>query len=367
MHYIVGISIALFVVALLLNKKGKSTSDKILALWMLVCAIHLGSQYAYVEGYMLDFPFLFGIAITIPLTHGVFLFFYVASVTDQLPQSKVSTYLHFIPIALSYLYLIIYFFPLPTDEKAALIESKGEGHELFNIAMLGATMISGVVYVIWSIILLRRHEKNILDRFSRLENINLRWLQFLIFGLALVWAVVIFAQKDEYIFIGVVLFVILTGFFGIQQVDIYSHRTKRDLKIKAETSVIQNDEKYASSGLTKKTSVALYGQLIDQMENKKVYKQQELSISELAAKLDTHPNYLSQVINDNGGKKFFDFINGYRVEEFKKLVADPKNKKFTILSLAYDCGFNSKSSFNRYFKKATGLTPSQYINSSSTG
>jgi AraC-like DNA-binding protein len=58
---------------------------------------------------------------------------------------------------------------------------------------------------------------------------------------------------------------------------------------------------------------------------------------------------------------FYDFVNRYRLEEFKKLASDPKNRQFTMLALAFDCGFNSKSSFNRYFKKATGQTPSQYF------
>ncbi|PLX12240.1 MAG: hypothetical protein C0597_13735 [Marinilabiliales bacterium] len=54
-------------------------------------------------------------------------------------------------------------------------------------------------------------------------------------------------------------------------------------------------------------------------------------------------------------------MNQYRIEEFKRLASSPKNHQFTLLSLAYECGFNSKSSFNRYFKKSTGVTPSQYF------
>lgn len=366
MLYVAGISIALFVVALLFNKKDKSRSDVLLLVWMLVCAIHIALQYSFVTGFMLDYPFLFGIAIPIPLLHGVFLYFYVSSVTDQFPDTKLKTYLHFLPIVLFYFSLLIIFFPLSSDEQRTLIENEGKGYEIFTSVLMGAIMLSGVIYVVWSIILLRRHERNILNQFSRLENINLRWLKFLIGGLGLVWAVVIFSGKDEHIFTGVVIFVILVGYFGLQQIDIYSRR-KNIEPIKENTkSVNPKTEKYSSSGLSDGASEDLYRRLIDKMEKESVYKQQELSVTDLAEQLDTHPNYLSQVINEKGGKKFFDFINSYRVEEFKRLVADPKNKQFTMLSLAYDCGFNSKSSFNRYFKKATGLTPSQYSNSSKT-
>ena len=61
------------------------------------------------------------------------------------------------------------------------------------------------------------------------------------------------------------------------------------------------------------------------------------------------------------GKNFFDYINTHRTEEFKKLVSNPNNRKFTLLSLAFECGFNSKSSFNKYFKKVTGQSPSEYL------
>ena len=83
----------------------------------------------------------------------------------------------------------------------------------------------------------------------------------------------------------------------------------------------------------------------------------------MAAKLGVHPNYLSQVINQRENKNFYDFVNTYRVAEFKRLISMPRNQHLTLLSVAFDCGFNSKSSFNRYFKKATGQTPSEYFTS----
>ena len=98
------------------------------------------------------------------------------------------------------------------------------------------------------------------------------------------------------------------------------------------------------------------------METEKIYTESELSLSELANRLNTLPNYLSQVINDKEGKNFYDYINMLRIDEFKRLVSRPENRKYTLLSLSYDCGFNSKSSFNKNFKKVTGQSPSEYLN-----
>jgi AraC-like DNA-binding protein len=78
-------------------------------------------------------------------------------------------------------------------------------------------------------------------------------------------------------------------------------------------------------------------------------------------RLNTQPNYLSQVINEKEGKIFYDYINTIRIEEFKRLAVLPESRKYTLLALAEQCGFNSKSSFNRYFKKVTGQSPSEFM------
>ena len=92
----------------------------------------------------------------------------------------------------------------------------------------------------------------------------------------------------------------------------------------------------------------------------------ELTLTELAKALDVHPHYLSQAINTFEGKTFYDYVNTLRVEEFKRLVALPESKKYTLLALALDCGFNSKTSFNRNFKSVTGLAPSEYLKQTTT-
>jgi len=74
------------------------------------------------------------------------------------------------------------------------------------------------------------------------------------------------------------------------------------------------------------------------------------------------PNHLSQIINQYEEKNFYDFVNSYRVEEFITLAKKDIDKNFNLLGLAYEAGFNSKSSFNQVFKKITGKTPSEFLN-----
>lgn len=96
------------------------------------------------------------------------------------------------------------------------------------------------------------------------------------------------------------------------------------------------------------------------MTEKKPFLNPELSLSTLAKDLKIPRGQLSQLINDGIGENFYDFINKYRIDEVKKLMADPEMAHYNLLGLAFEAGFKSKSTFNLIFKRFTGLTPTEY-------
>ena len=96
------------------------------------------------------------------------------------------------------------------------------------------------------------------------------------------------------------------------------------------------------------------------MASSKPFLNSNLTLQQLASDLTITPHILSQVINDQYNLNFFDFVNQYRVQEFREIVLNPKYENFSLLGIALECGFNSKTAFNRIFKKSTGLTPSQF-------
>ncbi len=93
----------------------------------------------------------------------------------------------------------------------------------------------------------------------------------------------------------------------------------------------------------------------------KPYLNPDLSLRDLASQIDIHPNHLSWILNNSIGKNFNEFINQYRIEAFKSNAKAHENKNLTIEGLAYESGFNSKTVFNTYFKRETGLTPRQFL------
>ncbi|MFC0186132.1 helix-turn-helix domain-containing protein [Pseudarcicella hirudinis] len=94
----------------------------------------------------------------------------------------------------------------------------------------------------------------------------------------------------------------------------------------------------------------------------KIFIQSDLSLSQLSEQLNTPAYQVSEIINRHYQESFFDLINRCRIEEIKLRLNDERFNRFSILGIAMDCGFNSKSSFNTAFRKFTGTTPSDFRN-----
>lgn len=114
--------------------------------------------------------------------------------------------------------------------------------------------------------------------------------------------------------------------------------------------------------LDKEASIAFKTKLFSYIQEEKSYLDPNLTLRSLATQIDLHPNQLSWLLNENIGKSFSEFVNAYRIKTFKQLAQDSKSENLTLIGMAYDSGFNSKTVFNTYFKKETGLTPKQFIN-----
>ena len=130
--------------------------------------------------------------------------------------------------------------------------------------------------------------------------------------------------------------------------------------------VLETKSPVASSPLDN-SQIEHYSEAIELLMNeKKLYIDPELSLKQLAAHVGLHANKLSWLLNNHFGNTINDFINRFRIMEFQKMAIDPANKNLTLLGLAYDSGFNSKTVFNTFFKKETGMTPKQWVKQNTT-
>ena len=128
------------------------------------------------------------------------------------------------------------------------------------------------------------------------------------------------------------------------------------------TPIAINKQALETSALLSDSEVVHYLKaLADIIETQKAFTNPSLSLRQLAETLGIHPNKLSWLLNEHIGKNFNEYINGFRLEVFKQKALDPKNSHLTLLGLAYESGFNSKTVFNTFFKKMEGLTPRAWV------
>jgi AraC-like DNA-binding protein len=100
--------------------------------------------------------------------------------------------------------------------------------------------------------------------------------------------------------------------------------------------------------------------IIQLMRGEKMYLNENLSLRELASQMKSDPNLISFILNKHLDSNFYDFINCYRIEEVKNKLSDPRYKHLSLLGIALESGFNSKTTFNRVFKQVTGVTPTEF-------
>jgi AraC-like DNA-binding protein len=202
-------------------------------------------------------------------------------------------------------------------------------------------------------------------KFSFTERVSLNWLKVILCGLGCVWVIVILANvgnipiiveenlTDDIIYISLSVAVFFIGIYGIKQQAIL-----RNVPV-GKPKQVKQKSKHEQKALRVDSEKEIL-ELIRYMEDEKPYLNPELNIGDLANSIGVHSHQLSKLINNQLGKNFFEFVNDFRVQEFKRNVTDPKNRHISILGVAMDSGFNSKATFNRIFKNSTGQTPSQF-------
>lgn len=295
---------------------------------------------------------------------GPLLYFYTKSVTQAGYKISNIFYIHLIP-AVIYLLIIIFLFHIKSiDEKLGLINSgqvfPGEMsfwlNQIMNVQIL--------FYMAASIFILKKYKHSLKNSFSEIEKIKLSWLNLVIWAFLFMWlldlvhlflikAVFISQTVSDWLSLISLLinfiFAILIMYRGLKQPQYF------DVLFSAKEKV-----KYESSGLSKEKNEDYLSQLLAYMQNEKPYLMPTLTLTNLASCLKIQPKLLSQIINQNLNKNFYDFINDYRITEAKTILSDSSKTEMTVLEILYECGFNSKSVFNTAFKRYTGLTPSEF-------
>ena len=224
-------------------------------------------------------------------------------------------------------------------------------------------VLAAIGVIIYCIRLLNDYERSLYDNYAEVEGKSLNWLRItLISGVALsaTWLVVTISDfRPEYFLFDLTMLLLLGLSVLIYWIG-YSMIIRQEL---LETPIfaisVKNNKTSESSDLSIKTEDH-YRRILDIMEGEQLYRDPNLNMSVLSEKTGLSNGYLSQIINAKRGENFFDFVNSYRVYDVQQKMINPEYSHYTILGIAQDAGFKSKSTFNAVFKKMTGKTPSEY-------
>jgi len=344
-----------FAILILFFQQKNQYSSRILIVLLLCLGLWIGDIFLRISNTFKSNPALYFVPIYYSLGFGPLIFFYLKAVTNKHFKLQSRDFLHFIPVTLQFLfYLICFLLPYSTKRSFWINVHSPFTYDLEIILV----QISLVVYLILAIKYFRGYKKYLINDFSETSKINLNWLRVILISLLFltsIWLIdflawVLFHQERIYSILEILIATIglVLAFGGILQ----SNLSQVEYKGAPEVKKTKHDFK---------VQPLITEAILTEMEINKSYLNPELTLNEFAKTLGIPKRTVSNHINYDLDTTFIDFVNNYRVKEVIEKFKNKEHKRLTMLGIGLSCGFNSKTTFNRIFKKYKGVSPSNYL------
>ena len=340
-----GIFLTLF---LLFTKESAIKSNRILATFVFSFSLLTFNDLLLDTGTMLYCPEVFFVFDPIILLLGPLAYFYIRALTSEKRVLQSKDFIHFLPAILLWL-LLIPIYILNSDKKKELIFETYTTLNQEPDLILIIVSLHLLLYFILSIFNISKYQKEIKHNFSFEEKINLKWLKYFLVITSVLY--VFFAMQTVFQLkqlkaVNDLLYTIamyLIGYYGLLKAPYVIKVSDENLGLDKVNSETELKKKYASSPLSDENTRSILQLLNTEMVNNKYYLKSDLKLSELSEYLNSPAYQISQVINEKLNMNFFDFINEFRVEEFKNRLLVEDYKNLTLLAIGFDSGFNSKA------------------------
>jgi AraC-like DNA-binding protein len=371
----------------------ESISDKLLGSFLFFAALSVVPWMTGFAGWYDPLnPVYKDILFYTPFVHGLFfgplLFLYVKTITNFNYRLQKKDWLHFLPGVLYFVWCIV----VVLVDKLILHKyflMNGENDPDFADWYVSLQKISILFYLILSVHYYKQYRKYVAYEMSFAEAAGFSWLRnFLIaFGIITILPIIelvlsqfTFFQKLRYyggwyyffLFGLVVYYIAINGYNAIsiplrkllfQPELLLQYQNSKALLPAPTLPAIEDIEHEVVDTQTNEDEnlKAWKTKIMNAMQTEKCYEDAELTLTQLAKKLSTNTSVLSKVVNQGFGANFNDFVNSFRVNAVIDMLKKGEQKTQTLLGISFDCGFNSKATFNRAFKKQTGFSPKEWM------
>ncbi len=358
----------LFAFFLLTLKKGKKTSNILLASFLLsYAAIPLDTLIFWGEAFrsftMEYAPRMFHFFGTANWIEAPLLLLYVRSLIYKDYKVTRKDLIYFLPAFIVFIDHIVSWQILDKATQLAMLDQQSHsGSRAFDHIVYFTREIFRLACVAWCLIELKSYQKKVINEVADIEDADLNWLKILVLGFLLIHV------NNIIVSLGVISFHEFNIFINHETLGLITNYAVMFLIAcllffsLGHSTVFKGIDNELNNTSNDKDPIdpKIIDTITRYMESKKPYLNHFLTLENLANQLDMAPRALSQVINRHFNKNFFEFINFYRIEESKALLLSDSNKRATMLDIMDKAGFNSKATFNTFFKKLVGCTPTQF-------
>jgi AraC-like DNA-binding protein len=369
---IVGALQGVVLTAVLAGQRTNRTANRLLAALVGTMTVYLLAFPYYTAGLIRVFPHFFAVSYHTVWLFGPLMYLYARAASDRSWRFTRKDLVHFVPVTITII-AGVPLYMMSGAEKIATYERWSVAGMTGPLAYLDPLKyVSGIAYSAATALYLVRHRRNVKLSYSNTERVNLRWLLWLCAATGGIWVMVTTlkithvstAVRDGHVAVTMALLVYGIGYMGLHQPEVFRYETAEFPLPTPDATSVQPEEastrRYERSGLGDAEAVRLKASLLRVMEEEQPWKESELTLAELATRLDSTPHKLSEVLNSQMSLTFYDFVNGYRVREVQRRIQAGDARSLKMLALAMDAGFASKSTFNEVFKKHTSQTPSAF-------
>lgn len=344
--------------ALVLTKDGRQMSNRLLASVLILTTIVLAYVVLEERNAFINYPYLFFMKAHVFFLLGPLFFFYVKSLINKKLRFTKKDLFHLVPFLVFFLIVLPFYLESRTTFQEMIIQKANQSKALSIEDMLVQGVLKSyyLFYLIISLTAIQKFYRSSSNLNVVLHTHKFEWIQRIILitiFIACISMITDFLQPSQFtesfVPIANVALLVLMGYLGLKQTDIYSV-----LELK------RPQRKYKKSALTQEVSTSIYDDLMVKMKSEKLFKESNLSLPGLSKSIDSPPHHVSQVINEKFGMNYFNFISMFRIEEAKSLISEAENHEMNISQIAYEIGFNSISTFNAAFKKFTDMSPAEF-------